>query len=222
VTLLHYVAANGVEDFRQLTPPNAVAIARLLLEAGAEVDAVANTYGGGKAQTTMNLLVSSVHPAATGSQPALVETLLDFGAAIEGLDDDGSPLMTALAFGYVDAAEALLRRGARIDNVVSAAALGRVELVRAMLAGDGGIRPSLVGLDWLGLSSGADSHLDRALVWACAYGRSSVVELLLEHGVDPSAQDGHGRTGLEWAAANGHTEVVELFWRHGARLRSRP
>jgi hypothetical protein len=65
-TLLHYVAANGVEDFRQVTPPNAVAIAKSLLEAGAEVDALANTYGGGKAQTTLNLLVSSTHPREPG------------------------------------------------------------------------------------------------------------------------------------------------------------
>ena len=38
-TLLHYVGANGVEV--QLSPKNAPAIARILLEAGAEVDAVA-------------------------------------------------------------------------------------------------------------------------------------------------------------------------------------
>src|SRR5436305_1473601 len=31
-TLLHYVSANGVEDFRQRTPPNIVEIARLLLD----------------------------------------------------------------------------------------------------------------------------------------------------------------------------------------------
>src|SRR5262245_46033333 len=41
-TLLHYVAANGVESFRQKTPPNAVDIARVLLEAGAEPDALAD------------------------------------------------------------------------------------------------------------------------------------------------------------------------------------
>src|SRR5579863_8194687 len=40
-TLLHYVSANGVEDFRQSTPANAVEIARMLLGAGAEVDALA-------------------------------------------------------------------------------------------------------------------------------------------------------------------------------------
>ena len=68
-TLLHYVAANGVEDFRQLSPPNAVEIACLLLDAGAEVDALADTYGGGTDQTTMNLLVSSAHPARRVCRP---------------------------------------------------------------------------------------------------------------------------------------------------------
>jgi len=43
-----------------------VAVARFLLEAGAEVDALGNTYGGDKHQTTMNLLVSSTHPAEAG------------------------------------------------------------------------------------------------------------------------------------------------------------
>src|SRR5262245_32476686 len=83
-TLLHYVAANGVEDFRQKTPRNAVEIARFLLESGADVDALADTYGADWWQTTMNLLVSSAHPAGAGLQPALVELLADFGAAVNG------------------------------------------------------------------------------------------------------------------------------------------
>lgn len=104
-TLLHYVAANGVEDFRQKTPANALAIARRLLEAGAAVDARANTYSGGPSETTMNLLVSSTHPAGAGVQAALVDVLLDFGAAVNGVADDASPMLTALDFGYLDAAE---------------------------------------------------------------------------------------------------------------------
>ena len=81
-TLLHYVAANGVEAYRQRTPPNAVEIARALLEAGAEPDAFADMYG---AQcTTMSMLVSSGHPAKAGLQVPLVELLLDYGAAIDG------------------------------------------------------------------------------------------------------------------------------------------
>src|SRR5204862_7562168 len=43
-TLLHYVAANGVEGGRQKTPANALEVAKILLEAGAEVDALADMY----------------------------------------------------------------------------------------------------------------------------------------------------------------------------------
>src|SRR6185436_10521474 len=35
-TLLHYVSANGVEDFRQKTPKNIVDVAKILIDAGAE------------------------------------------------------------------------------------------------------------------------------------------------------------------------------------------
>ena len=79
-TLLHYVAANGVEGYRQKTPPNAVEIARALLQAGAEPDALADMYGA--ECTTMSMLVSSSHPARARLQVPLVELLLDFGAAI--------------------------------------------------------------------------------------------------------------------------------------------
>jgi hypothetical protein len=202
-TLLHYVAANGVEDFRQRTPANGVAIARLLLEAGAEVDALASTYGGGSAQTTMNLLVSSAHPAAAGLQPALVDVLADFGAALDGVEGDGSPLMTALAFGYPDAAEALARRGARIDNIVAAAGLGRDHLVERFLA------------------EGATSSVERGLVLACACGHTTVVARLLEHGVDPAATDPDGMTGLHWAAGNQQADVIDLMLARGAPLEAK-
>jgi ankyrin repeat protein len=220
-TLLHYVAANGVEDFRQKTPQNAVAIARALLEAGAAVDAVAETYGGAEAQTTLNLLVSSAHPAEAGNQPALVETLLDFGAAVDGLQDDGSPLMTALAFGYPDAAETLARRGARIDNVMAAAGLGRVDLVARILDEGAAVNPSLVNLYWLELTGEPASHVERAFVWACAFGRVAVVELLLARGVDPAVADMNRMTGLHWAAANRHLDVAELLIDRGAPLEVR-
>src|SRR5215831_9974476 len=38
-TVLHYIAANGVEGYRQKTPSNAAAVATMLLKAGAEPDA---------------------------------------------------------------------------------------------------------------------------------------------------------------------------------------
>ena len=119
--LLHHVAANGIEVERQLqTPPNAVEIMRLLLEHGADPDAVCDAYSGH--DTTLGLLVSSAHPAAAGVQAALVEELCRGGARVNGLDDDGAPLWTAITFGYTEAAEALAGCGARVDNIVFAAA----------------------------------------------------------------------------------------------------
>ena len=92
------MAANGVEQYRQKSPPNAVEIANTLLEVGAEVDALADAYAGGSTETTLNLLVSSVHPRDAGVQVPLVHTLLDHGAAVDGIANDCSPLVTALAF----------------------------------------------------------------------------------------------------------------------------
>jgi hypothetical protein len=45
------------------SPSNAVEIMRVLLECGAEPDALCGTYGGGGGQTTPCLLVSSAQPA---------------------------------------------------------------------------------------------------------------------------------------------------------------
>lgn len=219
-TLLHYVAANGVEDFRQKTPPNALTVARFLLEAGAEVDGLANTYGGDQYQTTMNLLVSSTHPAEAGLQAPLVHLLLDFGAAINGLDDDGSPLLTALVFDYRESAEALAGRGARIDDAVTAAAMGRLDLVQRFVADPATLRTGVPvgGPSWFTWPTGARAQIELALAWACKFGREPVARFLLHLGVDPAAQDGNAMTALHWAAAGRCMELVKLLLGKGAPL----
>lgn len=203
-TLLHYVGANGVEGYRQKTPANAVEIAKTLLKADAEVDALADMYGGHYA--TMSMLVSSCHPANAGVQAALVETLVDFGAAVEarGSAQWGSPLMTALAFGYMPAAEALVRRGARVDNIAAAAGLGRLaDAERLLVTADPQSR-------------------HRALVLAAQHGHAEIVRLLLDAGEDPNRYNPDGNhahsTPLHQAALAGHTAVVRLLVERGARL----
>jgi ankyrin repeat protein len=219
-TLLHYVAANGVEDFRQRTPANAVAIARLLIEAHAEVDATADTYGGGPAMTTLNLLVSSVHPARAALQVPLAELLLDAGAAIEGVARDGSPLLTALAFRYPDAAEALARRGARVDTVLAAAGLGREDTVRHFVRPDGSLKADvpLASAPWGRLARNPQAHMERALIWAATLGRYGVTKFLSGQRVDLGAKDEQGFTALHWAAFQGHQDVVEVLLQRNAPL----
>lgn len=222
-TLLHYVSANGVEDFRQKTPVHAIAIARRLLDAGADVNAAADTYGGGAHQTTMNLLVSSVHPARAGLQVALVDTLVDAGAAIEGVDGHGSPLLTALAFHYPDAAEALARRGVHVDNILAAAGLGREDLVRRFVGANGELKGDvpLPSVPWLYLSKDSKAHMELALIWAAVLCRTSVVDFLSRQRVDLGATDNQGFTALHWAAFQGHVDVVDVLLRRNAPLEVR-
>ncbi|HEX6313676.1 MAG TPA: ankyrin repeat domain-containing protein, partial [Gemmatimonadaceae bacterium] len=224
VTLLHYIAANGVEDFRQKTPPNAVAVAERLIAAGADVDAIAETYGGGTYQTTMNLLVSSTHPADAGVQAELVEVLLDHGAAVDGVANDSSPILTALSFGYRDAADTLARRGATIDHVVVAAAIGRLDLVRAWVLDPVTLARAHApyrGPSWVHIPDDAKGQIEMALAWACKFGRGEVARFLIELGVDPMATDRDQMTALHWASARGMLDVMELLLSKRADLEAR-
>ncbi len=203
-TLLHYIAANGVEDVRQRCPQNAVAVARMLLAAGAAPDALADMYGG--QCTTMSMLVSSTPPARAGVQVPLIDVLVDFGASVESLGAGhwNSPLITALVFGFVDSAEALVRRGARVDALAAAAGLGRLDEVRAMLPA----------------ASADDRH--RALALATQRGHLEITRALLDAGEDPNRfhpPGMHAHAGpLHHAALGGHDAVVRLLVERGARL----
>ena len=194
-TLLHYVAANGVEQYRQKSPPNAVEIANTLLEAGAEVDALADTYAGSTTETTLNLLVSSVHPRQSGVQVPLVHTLLDHGAAIDGIANDCSPLVTALAFGYGSAAAALVERGARVDTVATAAGMGRLDLVREMVTDDGTVRDDVPLLDvpWLRFGNDPEANVEMAAVWARIHGHPEIEAYLVQRGVNARARNNWGK-----------------------------
>ncbi len=202
-TLLHYIGANGVEGGRQRTPANAIEVAKLLLDAGAEVDALADMYD--NKCTTMSMLVSSSPPAEAGLQAALAETLLDHGAALDGPGSEWtSAIRTALAFGFLMTAEALARRGSRVDDLPVAAGLGRREdAARLLPAADGPSRHA-------------------ALALAAQHGHAEVVWLLLDAGEDPNRYNPEGHhshsTPLHQAVWADHAEVVRLLVERGARL----
>jgi len=197
-TLLHYVSANGVEGYRQKTPQNIVEITEILMKAGAEVDATADVYGGGC--TALGLAATSVHPERAGVQEALLQTLLDHGANINQSSSAGrgqSIVVSCLANSRPKAAEFLASRGARVD-FVGAAALGRLDIVKT--------------------SSPSDDELQEGFRYACAYGRKSVVEFLLDKGVNLAAHGGDGQTPLHWAVIYGQLEIVKLVLRHNPPL----
>jgi hypothetical protein len=76
--LVHYIAANGVEYFRQRTPVNIVAIANRVLDTGADIDAKVDMYGGNC--TTLDLFATSIFPVLTGVLADGLQVLVDRGA----------------------------------------------------------------------------------------------------------------------------------------------
>ena len=206
-TLLHYVSANGVEGYRQKTPKNIVRITKVLLNAGAEIDATANVYGGGA--TALGLAATSVHPEHAGVQEALLQALLDHGAAIDqprGAGNDDPAVLGCLANGRGEAAAFLADHGAEL-TLMSAAGVGRLDVVKSYFDDDGELKPGT-----------SKEQMEAGFFYACGYGHTDVVEFLLERGVDLASHSDDGQTGLHWAVIGGHLDTVKSLLRRNPPL----
>jgi ankyrin repeat protein len=205
-TLLHYVAANGVEDYRQKSPKNAVEIATVLLDAGADVDAVADAYG---KSTTLGLTATSIHPLRAGVLIPLLELLLARGASIDGAPGGWSIVNACLANGCKLASEFIASRGAKLD-LEGAAGLGRLDLVKSFFHEDGSLKPNATR-----------KQKESGFIWACEYGRADVADFLLTRGVDKNTYRQHKLTGLHWAAISGDLNTVQAVLKHKPPLEAR-
>jgi len=152
-------------------------------------------------------------------QYELIRALCAAGAEANGVDDDGLPVATAIGFGQRESLRALVEAGARLDNVMFAAAAGDVGLVERMVGPDLELRPPHVDctIDWFAGQSEPAWQLERAFVLAAGFGQAGVVRLLLERGVPIDCAPRGGETALHSAAFHGRLEVVELLLERGAR-----
>lgn len=206
-TLLHYVSANGVEDFRQKTPKNIIEITKRLLEAGADVNAESEAYGG--RSTTLGLTATSWHPEDAGVQLPLMDLLIAHGAIIDD-PDSGSAVNGCLHNGRGEAAEFFASRGAHLD-LEGAAGVGRLDIVKSFFTKNGRLK-----------SPATRKQMTDGFAWACQFGRAHVVEFLLDHGVRANEElKHHGGTGLHWAAWGGHHDLVQLLLERGTKVDSR-
>ena len=205
-TLLNYVGANGFEAYRQTTPKNAVEIANILLNAGAEVDAWGDMYGG---TSTLGLVATSVHPVITGVQQELMEILIQHGAnpnhAVAPDYTQGLLILACLHNGRYEPIHYLAGKGATVD-LEGAGGLGDLEKVKSYFNASGEL-----------IDAALQTSREGCLIWACLLGYQDVVEFLLGTGMDVNTKwDGH--TPLHSAAFGGQLAIVRLLLEKGAAL----
>jgi uncharacterized protein len=108
--------------------PNGPAIVRLLLAAGADPNAP--IVGGRHPETPL-------HWAASSDDVDVADTLIDGGADLEAQGASiggGSPLDDAVGYGCWHVARRLVERGARVDRLWHAAALGMLTRIEELMA----------------------------------------------------------------------------------------
>ena len=190
LTPLHYAAINGYET-----------IAKLLLESGARFTAGA-IYG-----------VTPLHCASL-IHGEIVQLLLDFGADVNHVSDNGStPLHITAEFGNKIGAQALLIKGA---DVAMLNENGESALHVAAQNGQEGLVSLL-------LDHRAEVDLKSefglvALHYAASAGHEKTVKILLDSSANLNALDNSGRTSLHNAAFEGRETIVKLLLGNGADI----
>jgi ankyrin repeat protein len=217
-TLLQCLVLSGKDS------PNKLEMAKVLIDAGAELDGPLGACG-------------------SCDNVELAKLLLDSGAAIDGTGG-WSPLEEALYWNSLRVVHLLLQRGASVHNLRIAAGLGRTDLIEAFFDSDGSLKPEAGKINWpwgdldviensnfdaegkqqlaakfSAWTNDRQSVINNAFVYACMHGHIDAANLLLEKGsqinVIPGGFDYSG-TGLHYAAFNGHRAMVEFLIEHGA------
>ena len=205
-TLLQALVLEGKDK------PKNVEMVQVLIDAGAELN-------------------EPLVAAASIDNRAAAELLLDHCAAIDGTGG-WSPLEEALYWNSQNVIALLLERGAKVQNLRTAAGLGRIDLIESYFNADGSLKPEAgkINWPWGDLNAIACSNQDawsqdppgvvnNAFVYACMHGQIEAAKLLLDKGAEINVIPGgfdYAGTGLHYAALNGHRAMVEFLLAHGA------
>ena len=233
-TPLHAVAAGPMlraianSQARGKTPPKAptppadsAACAKLLLDAGAPLDAL-ESNGMTPVQTAAAFgnkavleVFATAAPASLTARDTQGLTALHHaarGPLIPGYTPEAQPALPAETLaGCGEVVTLLLERGAKtsvkdqlgLAPLHHAAGTGNVPAVKALLAAKADLRAT-------------DNAGSTALHWAAARGRGEIATLLLKAHAGRDVTDGEGQTPLHMAVAAGHLEVARVLLDSGA------
>jgi ankyrin repeat protein len=141
--------------------PNGPQVVRMLVKAGANPNA--RDPDQPRSETPL-------HWAASSDDADVASALIDGGADMEAPDGSiGTPLDNAVGYACWHVARLLVHRGAKVDKLWHAAALGMLDRLEELLGGAAGNEPEAVS---------------QAFWHACAAGQRRAAELLLNRGAD--------------------------------------
>jgi uncharacterized protein len=182
--------------------PNGPRIVRLLIDAGADPNALTTSRG---AETSGPGDETPLHYAASSDDADVAEALIDGGADIEKPDGSiGTPLDNAVGYGCWHVARLLVARRARVDKAWHAAALGMLGRLDALLGSDP-----------------PPEDVSQAFWHACTGGQRRAAEYLLSRGADLNWEPGYAH-GTPLDAVSGHSTRQEnvITWLRGLGARS--
>ena len=166
--------------------PAGPAVVRLLIEAGADPNA---DSGGDQPETPL-------HWAASSDDADVADALISGGARLDTPGGSiGTPLDNAIGYGCWNVARLLVQRGARVDKLWHAAALGIMPRVEELLAAD---------------PAPSADDINEAFWQACHGGQRRTAERLLASGADLSATPGYSDQPAAQAAAEIGTQRENL------------
>jgi uncharacterized protein len=182
--------------------PNGAQVVRMLIVAGADPNA--RNPGKSFAETPL-------HWAASSDDVEVAAALIDGGADLEAPDGSiGTPLGNAVGYACWHVARLLVARGARVDVLWHAAALGMMARIAELLDEPAGPAPETIS---------------QAFWHACAGGQRRAAEYLLTRGADlnwvPDYAEG---TPLDAASGlgTGQENVITWLRAQGARSSKQP
>ncbi|KAH6664577.1 ankyrin repeat-containing domain protein [Halenospora varia] len=186
---------------RTAAKENDLRIVKVLIEAGANVNAC-SPYSGGNAITE----------AASAGYLEMVDYLLSIGAEVNL--EKNSPLGVAAAEGHLAVVVRLLQAGSRLDGALAEAARnGQLAIVRRLLEAGASVEGGKYD------SSKEKDGDFTALIRAAEGGHFQIVEFLLASRGDLSVlPEKAGREALRAAAQKGLPEVVKLLLAAGADI----
>ena len=177
--------------------PNGPQIVRMLIEAGADPNARDPDKPGSE---------TPLHWAASSDDVDVASALIDGGADVEVPNGSiGTPLDNAIGYACWHVARLLVQRGAKVDKLWHAAALGMLDRLDELIGGQSGTETDA---------------LSQALWHACGAGQRRAAELLLNRGADLNWVPDYAK-GTPLDAANGlgtrQNNVIGWLREKGAR-----